>query len=641
MAVIIIVYFLINRLGIAIKFVPLLTCGVVGLFLGLVLPRFLAPQLSMAGTILLVLFFMFVLSVVLAWIFGRGEYAELPDKARGGVFKVDEAAAVLPPAADNAEQSATEAESAAFSTAAAITFKDGAGKQPEDDYLLNDGFEPTLLNASSFNVLRYAEPVLEKIAARVFPGKGKIRLSSHSESFKESGAAVAREYNLACDGMAAAGKDIVSYGDDYKYSWFLQTGERIMAVLTGWKLAVPAGREISTISAKESEPADGADEAILASDYHLPYQNIDSELEATEYVAAGEDVSVYIGCLADVPSWAAAVGGRGQDDLVYGGCLNFTDCYDEQSDCSDVDKMHLNQKPIGGESYAKKTESMIAAGPAPICPCLAAGGAEQGLVTTAAETYSGANAEYGFARDGQMAEAETCGGANAEGGFAQEEQEFPPAAEIHRVLPADGPCRLTPEKESCHTLGDKACAGAAQSQESGLFEQPQYAYTQKHCQDEDLPYKRPGDEGIKVMEKNAEQPPSPIQVPKSDSFDDLLDFAFAQKEQGNWDNALLSLQMAYAMYPRNEFALLIIVETANIYKQMGNYDMAIAELQKGIEKITAENMRHDFILNIGYLRIIKNILKTNGIALLPYNEIPDKVKEDIEKEYLEWKSLSK
>ena len=127
------------------------------------------------------------------------------------------------------------------------------------------------------------------------------------------------------------------------------------------------------------------------------------------------------------------------------------------------------------------------------------------------------------------------------------------------------------------------------------------------------------------------------QVPKTDSLDDLLDFSFAQKEQKNWSGAVHAFQMAYEMYPESDFSMLITIEIANIYKQIGEYDKAIATLQRDLDKIKVETMRHDFIFNIAYLRIVKNILKTNKLALLPYDEIPDKVKEDIEKEFSEWK----
>ncbi|MDR3349706.1 MAG: hypothetical protein LBO03_08980 [Acidaminococcales bacterium] len=628
MAVIIIVYFLINKLGIAIKFLPLLICGVMGLFLGLVLPRFLVPQLSMAGTILLVLFSMFLLSVVLAWIFGKEEYSGRQDKSCRAAYKPDGADAVLLPEEDSAMQPTAAGPELSATAAVSAFFADADEKRDKDDGVANDCFEPALLNAPSFNVLRYAEPAIEKIAAKVFPAQGKIRPSGFVKSFKEDEAAIGAvcKYDLACDGVAASGKEASAYGGGYGDGWFSRAGEKIATVLGDWKLPVAVGREISPASAEEPKPANGGNRGgeKLPGHCNLPPQSavINSGPFTDECFAADNGVCVYAGCFADVPVPSS----RAADDAVAVGCrerydidgqLAFAGCSDGQSDCFGIGETYFNQDAGAWNDYAEKTEDAVM-GAAPIYPCLAADGDEQGSIPAADET---------------------CGRASAEEIFAQGGQESSPAAETHRVSLAGEARRLAPEKEPGSALAEKAFAGGA-GQEGALIYEPRCAYAQKHCEEDELPYRRQEDEKIKVVEKKAQWPLPAEQIPKSDSFDDLLDFAFTQKEQGNWAKALHSLQMAYAMYPMNDFALLIIVETANIYKQMGNYDMAIAELQKGIEKTTVANMRHDFILNIGYLRIIKNILKTHNIALLPYNQIPDKVKEDIEKEYLDWKNSS-
>lgn len=177
------------------------------------------------------------------------------------------------------------------------------------------------------------------------------------------------------------------------------------------------------------------------------------------------------------------------------------------------------------------------------------------------------------------------------------------------------------------------------------LEKPDYMSI-KHCNDKDLPYQRYiATNSVKKttmpsIEKEAKRNLLPKQVPKSDSFDDLLDFAFIQKERGNFDDAVLVFEMAYEMYYFMEMASLIIAELVNVYKQLGSYNKAIKLLQRGLENTSAEIIRKDFITNIAYMRIIKNILQTKHLDLLPYDEIPDKVKEEIEKEFSNWKYSS-
>ena len=132
----------------------------------------------------------------------------------------------------------------------------------------------------------------------------------------------------------------------------------------------------------------------------------------------------------------------------------------------------------------------------------------------------------------------------------------------------------------------------------------------------------------------------PKSVPKSDSIDDLLDFAFAQREKCIFDDAIMIFEMAYEMYPNSPFSMLLITEIANTYKQSGNYDAAISAMQKGLEDTNEEIYKKEFIASIAYIEIIKNILITNRIDLLPYEEIPDKVKEDIAKSFSSWEKSS-
>lgn len=120
------------------------------------------------------------------------------------------------------------------------------------------------------------------------------------------------------------------------------------------------------------------------------------------------------------------------------------------------------------------------------------------------------------------------------------------------------------------------------------------------------------------------------QILEADSVDVLLDFAYAQKAKGNYEDAQLAFSMACDLYPSAEMSVLYAIETANIQKEIGKYDSAIFALQRGVVNALDENVKNDFLKNIKYLTIIRDILWKNGIASLPYKQIPAKIIEEIE-----------
>lgn len=120
------------------------------------------------------------------------------------------------------------------------------------------------------------------------------------------------------------------------------------------------------------------------------------------------------------------------------------------------------------------------------------------------------------------------------------------------------------------------------------------------------------------------------QILEADSVDVLLDFAFAQKEKENYEDALLAFSMACDLYPSAEITVLYAIETANIQKEMGKYDLAIFALQRGVMNALDENVKNDFLQNINYLTVVRDVLWKNALESLPYSKIPAKIREEIE-----------
>lgn len=131
--------------------------------------------------------------------------------------------------------------------------------------------------------------------------------------------------------------------------------------------------------------------------------------------------------------------------------------------------------------------------------------------------------------------------------------------------------------------------------------------------------------------------------PDSDSLEDLLNFAFAQKEQNHFHSALEVFMRAYKRYHDNEVAPFLVVEIGNILKYKGFYDEAINIFIEGRNLPVLKDQQtfeQEFVNTIAYLRIIKNVLLQNHMDFVPFLEIPSRILEEIDREFQDWRNLA-
>ncbi|MDR3591406.1 MAG: hypothetical protein P4N41_17260 [Negativicutes bacterium] len=131
--------------------------------------------------------------------------------------------------------------------------------------------------------------------------------------------------------------------------------------------------------------------------------------------------------------------------------------------------------------------------------------------------------------------------------------------------------------------------------------------------------------------------------PVSDSLDDLLDFAFSQKEGRNHPLALDTFRQALKLYQDSDAAPYIAIEIVTLLKDKGAYDEAIMLLTqcRGLPGLQHNDpLSQEFVTTIAYLRIVKNILLESRMGYLPFNSIPTEVSQEIDAEFREWRNLA-
>lgn len=131
--------------------------------------------------------------------------------------------------------------------------------------------------------------------------------------------------------------------------------------------------------------------------------------------------------------------------------------------------------------------------------------------------------------------------------------------------------------------------------------------------------------------------------PSSTDLDVLMDLAFLQKEQRKFLQALKTFRRALFLYPDNEVSPFLVIEIGTILKNTGCYNEAIQVFTEGRllpGVINNKSLEQEFINNVAYLRIVKNVLIKSSLEFTPLSQIPSHIATEIDDEFCEWRSQS-
>ncbi len=145
-----------------------------------------------------------------------------------------------------------------------------------------------------------------------------------------------------------------------------------------------------------------------------------------------------------------------------------------------------------------------------------------------------------------------------------------------------------------------------------------------------------------ALTKEAPKLPVPP-LPASDSLDDLIEFAFAHKDAGHHQQALDAFRRVLRLYRFSEAAPFAAIEIANLLKNKGAYDEAIAVLTESrnlLALVKNEDLDQEFVVTIAFLRIVKNTLLQRRVGYVPFGRIPPEINREIDAEFREWRNLA-
>ena len=117
------------------------------------------------------------------------------------------------------------------------------------------------------------------------------------------------------------------------------------------------------------------------------------------------------------------------------------------------------------------------------------------------------------------------------------------------------------------------------------------------------------------------------------SMDDYLDYADKESRSHRLRRAVFAYKQALGIYWNDDYAPFIAINLGNTYKEMGEYEAASDTYETALSlPATQESpaMQQELRRSIDYLRTVRHILASHGIANMPLAQIPPEVSAEIE-----------
>lgn len=130
-----------------------------------------------------------------------------------------------------------------------------------------------------------------------------------------------------------------------------------------------------------------------------------------------------------------------------------------------------------------------------------------------------------------------------------------------------------------------------------------------------------------------EAPPLAEPQPASDSLEDLLEFSFAQRSQGNTAGALMTFRLIRGLYADSQAMPMVVAEIVSTLQSQGQYEAAIDELSEVMRLPAIQQeprLAGTFVQKLNFLQLLRDLLIERGSPGLPFEQVPAEWQAEIE-----------
>lgn len=109
--------------------------------------------------------------------------------------------------------------------------------------------------------------------------------------------------------------------------------------------------------------------------------------------------------------------------------------------------------------------------------------------------------------------------------------------------------------------------------------------------------------------------------PASDSLEDLLEFSFAQRSQGNAAGALMTFRLIRGLYADSHALPMVVAEIVSTLQSQGHYEAAIDEVSEVMRLPSIQQdprLSGTFVQKLNFLQLLRDLLIERGSPGLPF-----------------------
>lgn len=127
------------------------------------------------------------------------------------------------------------------------------------------------------------------------------------------------------------------------------------------------------------------------------------------------------------------------------------------------------------------------------------------------------------------------------------------------------------------------------------------------------------------------------------SLDDILEFAYSQKNANNFKLAIFAYQKALERYRSDNYAPFIAIDLSSLYKEQAAYTKAIKVCEDALTLpavVRSASARNDFSHDLAYLRTVQAVLSRHRVLSTPFSKIPHRLIAEIDADFKKLTVLS-
>ena len=179
------------------------------------------------------------------------------------------------------------------------------------------------------------------------------------------------------------------------------------------------------------------------------------------------------------------------------------------------------------------------------------------------------------------------------------------------------------DKTTDNSISEQSIDGATSIQPSDEYQSKKHNNMEHSCKKES------------IISEHDEDSSKSNSVHSTD-LDELLDYAFSQKNAKSFPQAMAAFRQIMSLYPDNSSASFAAIEIGNMLKNNGEYDQAIRVFTEAISLPANQDdagLQQEFESAAEYVRTIKKVLLEHQLGDLPFNVIPHEILQQIDNEH--------